>query len=106
VKVPKFLLYTQSASPGYWSPEIINYNGSPYMIYGNTIEEISSAIQAEDELDEFQPDEIRVVNTHDGQLFQLDLAGQWVEIHGSPKLTNPADRYWLTEFSGYTPFNG
>lgn len=107
MQVPQFVLYTQSASPGYWSIEVINYNGSPYMISGATIEEFTKALNEEKEIDEFGATEIRMVNTQYGQLYQLDeLGGHWVEIHGTPALTNPADRYFLQEFYNIPPFNG
>lgn len=94
MQVPQFVVYTQSATPGYWSPEVINYNGSPYILSGATPEDIIEVINQENEIDELP--EFRVVNTYYSQLYQL-IDGQLVEIPENPAPNSP-DAYYL-EFS-------
>lgn len=94
MQVPQFVVYTQSSTPGYWSIEVINYNGSPYILSGATPEEIIQAVTQENELDELP--EFRIVDTHYGRLYQL-IDGQLVEIPENPAPNSP-DAYYL-EFS-------
>ena len=95
---PQFMIFTQDHSPGYWSPAIINYNGSPFMLVGQDLSEIYQAYLAEARDGDLQPQDFRVVNTFYGTLYQLneDRNG-FVEVIESPDLQGADHQYYAIQ---------
>lgn len=92
---PQFMAYFHDPSHAHWVPEIINYNGNPYMLVGDSLEEIWVSWSEENAIDPVEPDEFRVVNTFYNNLYRLneDRSG-FVEIEESPDLQG-ADKSWF-----------
>lgn len=67
---PQFMVYGLDKSGNHWVPEIINYNGSPYMLVGETLDEIYQSWEDENSIDEFL--DFRVVNVRNGDLYWLN----------------------------------
>lgn len=91
----EFMVLFQDMSPGYWVPGMINYNGSPYMLVGDSLEEIFQSWIDENNIDSVGPDEFRVFNTRYDTLYRLndDHTG-FVEINRDDPLEG-ADRNWF-----------